>query len=69
MNKRINKMTNEEIDYHFHWVGDDPPLSFNVFRVMLLICRWFKGMITPREFDELINSLYYARQKMNGWMR
>lgn len=53
--------------YHYQGVGDDPPLSCNLFRILVLIARWFKGDLSPRELDELLNNLLYIRQKVNRW--
>jgi len=63
---RIRKMTNDEYAYHFLGEGDDPRLSCNVFRVIFLMMRWFMESESPRELEELVNNLYYIRQKAHG---
>lgn len=53
--------------YHYDWQGDDPPLTANPLRIFSLALKWLRGIETPREYDELINDLFYLRQKINGW--
>lgn len=60
--QRIQKMTKKEYAYHYQNADDDPHLSGNIFRIILLAMRWFSYRITPREEQELINNLYYLRQ-------